>query len=116
MGFGTVRLPLPVNVGTSRRRARSPRVNRREFLGSAAVGGLLLATSPDAFARRLGGLPVALVTADTESHVAVVRLDDGRILRRIATPAGPRSIESVGRTAVVAHTAAGPSHSSTGLT
>ena len=82
-------------------------MNRREFLGSAAVGGLLLAASPDAFARRLGGLPVALVTADTESHVAVVGLDDGRILRRLATPAGPRSIESVGRTAVVAHTDGG---------
>jgi hypothetical protein len=82
-------------------------VNRRELLGGAAAAGLLLATSPEAFARRLGGVPVALVTADLESHVAVVGLADGGILRRLATPAGPRSIESVGRTAVVAHTGGG---------
>jgi hypothetical protein len=82
-------------------------VNRREFLGGAATASLLLAAAPDAFARRFGGLPVALVTADTQAHVAVVRLTDGRLQRKIATPAGPRSIESVGRTAVVAHTGGG---------
>jgi DNA-binding beta-propeller fold protein YncE len=82
-------------------------VNRREFLGSAAAAGLLLSAAPDAFARRFGGLPVALVTADTQAHIAVVRLTDGRLQRKIATPAGPRSIESVGRTAIVAHTGGG---------
>jgi hypothetical protein len=82
-------------------------VDRREFLGGAAAAGLLLALAPDALARRLGGLPVALVTADTEAHVAAVRLTDGGIQRTIATLAGPRSIETVGRTAVVAHTAGG---------
>jgi hypothetical protein len=82
-------------------------VNRRELLGSAAAAGLLLARSPEAFARGLGGTPVALVTADAEAHVAVVRLTDGRVIRRLGTPAGPRSIESVGRTAVVAHTGGG---------
>jgi hypothetical protein len=91
-------------------RARPPRnarVNRREFLGGAAAAGLLLGAAPDAFARRFGGTPVALVTADTEGYVAVVGLSEGRVVRRIATPAGPRSIQSVGRTAVVAHTGGG---------
>ena len=82
-------------------------MNRRDFLGCTAAAGVLLVVAPDALARRLGGLPVALVTADTESHVAVVRLTDGRVQRRIATLAGPRSIESAGRTAVVAHTGGG---------
>jgi DNA-binding beta-propeller fold protein YncE len=82
-------------------------VNRREFLGGAATASVLLAAAPDAFARRFGGLPVALVTADTEAHIAVVRLTDGRLQRKIATPIGPRSIESVGRTAIVAHTGGG---------
>ena len=82
-------------------------MNRREFLRGAAAAGLIVTTTPDALARRFGGIPVGLVTADAESHVAVVRLTDGRIMRRIATPAGPRSIESVGRTAVVAHTGGG---------
>ena len=82
-------------------------MNRREFLGSAAAAGVLLATAPEALARRLGGLPVALVTADTDAHVAVVGLSDGRLRRRIATAAGPRSIQSAGRTAVVAHTGGG---------
>lgn len=67
----------------------------------------MLVAAPEAFARRFGGLPVALVTADTEAHVAAVRLTDGRLQARIATPAGPRSIESVGRTAIVAHTDGG---------
>jgi DNA-binding beta-propeller fold protein YncE len=71
------------------------------------MASLLLAAAPDAFARRFGGLPVALVTADTQAHIAVVRLTDGRLQRKIATPAGPRSIESVGRTAVVGHTGGG---------
>jgi hypothetical protein len=82
-------------------------VDRRQFLGTTVSAGVLLAIAPDAFARRFGGLPVALVTADTEAHVAVVRLTDGRLIRRLATLAGPRSIEAVGRTAVVAHTGGG---------
>jgi hypothetical protein len=82
-------------------------VNRREFLGAAAAAGLLLGTAPEAFARRFGGTPVALVTADTEGHIVVAGLSEARLLRKIATPAGPRSIQSVGRTAVVGHTGGG---------
>jgi hypothetical protein len=51
--------------------------------------------------------PTALVTADTEAHVAAVDLLTGVVRKRIATLPGPRSIERVGSTAVVAHTAVG---------
>jgi DNA-binding beta-propeller fold protein YncE len=73
-------------------------VNRREFLSAAAAAPIAL-RSPH---RR-----VALVTADLEAHVVAVDLEDGRVLRRIATRPDPRSIERVGETAVVAHTAVG---------
>jgi DNA-binding beta-propeller fold protein YncE len=80
-------------------------VNRREFLVAAAALPLAARLSPEALA---GGDPVALVTADTESRVALVRLSSGWILGSIPTLAGPRSVESVsGRLAVVAHTAHG---------
>jgi DNA-binding beta-propeller fold protein YncE len=82
-------------------------VDRREFLGGAAAAGLLLTFAPDALARRFGGTPYALVTGDTEGRVAAVLLHGGRIERSIATLDGPRSIESVGRTAVVCHTTEG---------
>jgi DNA-binding beta-propeller fold protein YncE len=80
-------------------------MNRREFLVAAAVLPLAARFAPEALA---GGDPVALVTADTQSRVAVVELSTGRILRSIRTLAGPRSVESIGgRMAVVAHTAHG---------
>jgi DNA-binding beta-propeller fold protein YncE len=61
--------------------------------------------APRALAGRLGGTPVAFVTADLESHVAVLDLGTARILHRIRTGPGPRSIESVHDwIAVVAHT------------
>jgi DNA-binding beta-propeller fold protein YncE len=75
-------------------------VNRRDFL----VGAAALALAPEALARRLGGTPTALVTADLESHVVAVELSTGRVLREIPTRAGPRSIEQVGNLALVAHT------------
>jgi YVTN family beta-propeller protein len=74
-------------------------VNRREFLAAAAAAP---------FALRAGGRrPLALVTADLASAVVVVDPYAGRVLRRIATRPDPRSIERVGETAVVAHTATG---------
>ena len=82
-------------------------MNRREFLTAAAAAPVLLGYAPDAFARRFGGRPVALVTADTEARVTAVHLTSGRIYRHIPTLAGPRSIETVGDTAVVAHTSEG---------
>jgi len=55
----------------------------------------------------VGGTPMALVTADLESHVVAVELATGRRLRTIPTPAGPRSIERVGEVAVIGHTEEG---------
>jgi DNA-binding beta-propeller fold protein YncE len=83
-------------------------MNRREFVAAVATAPFLL-RSGDALARLAGGTPYALVTADTEAHVAVVYLTTRKIVRRIPTLAGPRSIESDrrGRFAVVAHTAGG---------
>jgi DNA-binding beta-propeller fold protein YncE len=72
-------------------------VNRLEFLTAAAAAP---------FALR-GGRPLVLVTADLESSVVAVDPVGGRVLRRIATRPDPRSIETVGEHAVVAHTAIG---------
>jgi DNA-binding beta-propeller fold protein YncE len=80
-------------------------VDRRRFLGAAATGSLALALEPRVLAARLGGTPVAFVTADLESHVVVLDLETTKVVRRIPTGPGPRSIESVrDRIAVVAHT------------
>ena len=81
-------------------------MDRREFLAAAAAP-LILGAAP-AFARSAGGTPLALVTADLESSVVAVDVSTGRVHRRLATPADPRSIESIGWVgALVAHTAGG---------
>jgi DNA-binding beta-propeller fold protein YncE len=81
-------------------------MDRREFLAAAAAP-LVLGVGP-ALARPSGGTPLALVTADLESHVVAVDISSGTVLRRLRTPPDPRSIESVGMVgALVAHTAAG---------
>ena len=71
-------------------------MNRLEFLLAAAAAPAALRAPP-----------LSYVTADLESHVAVVDLASGRVRRRIATAAGPRSIERVGDRYVVAHTSVG---------
>jgi DNA-binding beta-propeller fold protein YncE len=73
-------------------------MDRRSFLFAAAAAP---------FALRALRSPSALVTADLESHVALVDLATGSVRKRIATTPGPRSIERVGEAAVVAHTAVG---------
>jgi len=75
-------------------------VNRREFLAAAAVAPLAL---------RAGSIraPVALVTCDVESRLAVVDLRALRVVGSIPTPADPRAIERVGDVALVCHTAVG---------
>jgi DNA-binding beta-propeller fold protein YncE len=73
-------------------------MNRAEFLLAAAAAPLALRRAPSS---------IALVTADTESRLAVVDLDRGVVRSHIATRPGPRSIERVGETAVVAHTVLG---------
>jgi DNA-binding beta-propeller fold protein YncE len=83
-------------------------VDRRRFLATAAAGSLSLAFAPRAFAALSKGSPVALVTADLESHVVVVDLETARVVKRIATGPGPRAVEYVrgafGSGVVVAHT------------
>jgi DNA-binding beta-propeller fold protein YncE len=76
-------------------------MRRREFL--ATLG--LLPFVPHACAQKRARL--ALATADTESHVAVLDAVSGRIRARVATVEEPRSIEAAGRQAVVAHTSSG---------
>jgi DNA-binding beta-propeller fold protein YncE len=72
-------------------------VNRRDFLVAAATAPIVLRERKE----------LALVTADLESAVVVVDPFAGRVLRRVATRADPRSIERVRETAVVTHTAIG---------
>ncbi|MFN2468211.1 MAG: YncE family protein [Gaiellaceae bacterium] len=82
-------------------------MDRRTFLLAAAAVPYAVA-SPSARGRIPGGTPLALVTADLEAHIAAVDLSSGLIVRRVPTLPDPRSIESVlGRSALVAHTAAG---------
>ena len=75
-------------------------MDRRQFLIAAAAAPVTL--------RQLASTgPRAYATADTESHVAVVDMLSGAIVRRIETLPSPFSIERVGETAVVAHTVSG---------
>ena len=79
-------------------------MDRRRFLAATAGTATALALDPRALASRLGGTWLALVTADLESHVAV--LDSWRLapVARIEVGPGPRSIESAhDRFAVVGH-------------
>ena len=83
-------------------------MDRRQFLASAALGSLSLVVGPRSFAAPAKGSPVALVTADLESHVVVLDLEAARVVKRIATGPGPRAIEYVrapfGTAVLVAHT------------
>ena len=80
-------------------------MDRRQFLVGAAAGSFALAVDPRALAARLGGTPVAYITADLESYVAVLDLETAEVVRLIRTGPGPRSIESMHDwIAVVAHT------------
>jgi hypothetical protein len=79
-------------------------VDRRRFLLATAGLAFDLALAPEALAVAARRPPLALVTADHEAHVVVLHLPSGRVLRRIPTPAWPRSIETVAGGALVAHT------------
>ena len=82
-------------------------MDRRELLAAAAAP-LVLGAVPSALAGPRGGTPLALVTADLESSIVAVEVTTGKVLRRLATPPDPRSIESIGLVgALVAHTARG---------
>jgi DNA-binding beta-propeller fold protein YncE len=81
---------------------RTRGVDRRAFL----LGAASLALAPQALAtpRRR---PLALVTADLEARLVAVDLASGRVHRHLSTEPRPRSIETVGGTAVVAHSELG---------
>jgi hypothetical protein len=78
-------------------------VNRREFV----VAGLLGLPALRACGASRAPAPLALATADTESHVVVVSPASGRILQRLRTLDGPRSIQGRPGLAVCAHTKLG---------
>lgn len=81
---------------------------RRDLLVRTAGAALAVACPLPAAARALGGTPLALVTADRDAQLVAVDLGTGRIAGRVATPPGPRSVESAWLTwAIVAHTALG---------
>jgi hypothetical protein len=74
-------------------------MDRRELLLAAAA----VALAPRRALADAGAAPLVLVTADLESRVLAVDSAGGRVRRRIPTLASPRSIETVGSAAVVAH-------------
>jgi DNA-binding beta-propeller fold protein YncE len=78
-------------------------MNRRELL----LGAAAIALAPGRALAAAGAAPLVLVTADLESRVVAVDSADGRVRRRIPTLAYPRSIETVGATAVVAQSEVG---------
>jgi hypothetical protein len=78
-------------------------VDRRAFIAGAAS----LVLAPRALAQLGLDTEIALVTADLEARLVAVDLATGRIRRYVQTLAQPRSIETVGGTAVVAHSELG---------
>lgn len=53
----------------------------------------ILAVPAASHAARLGGTPVALVTAETQNRLIAVELPSGRILRRLPMPTDPENVE-----------------------
>ena len=82
-------------------------MKRRELLAAAAAAPLALALPARSAAGGSGGTPTVLVTADLEAHVVALEVATGRVVRRIPTHPGPRSIEAAFTWAVVAHTGSG---------
>ena len=83
-------------------------MDRRAFLLTAAALPISFAYGSGARAGGIPDRPFALVTADLDAHVAAVDLANGRVLGRIPTQRGPRSIEALdGGGALVAHTELG---------
>jgi DNA-binding beta-propeller fold protein YncE len=67
----------------------------------------LLAVPAASQAARLGGTPVALVTAETENRLIAVDLPSGRTIRTLGMPAGPQNVVTNARFAVVVSPSAG---------
>ncbi len=84
-------------------------MNRRELLIAAAAAPVVLAAPAAAGAAARGRTPLALVTADSEDRVLVVRLTDMQVVRALAVPDQPHGIEAVDllRSALVLSSASG---------
>jgi DNA-binding beta-propeller fold protein YncE len=84
-------------------------MNRRELLFAAAAAPATLALPVAAGGAARGGAPLALVTADSEDRVLVVRLTDLKIVRSLVVPDQPHGIEAVDvlRSALVLSSASG---------
>jgi DNA-binding beta-propeller fold protein YncE len=67
----------------------------------------ILAVPAASQAASQGGVPVALVTAETENQLIAVQLPSGRILKRLPMPADPENVEAGGDAAVVVSTRGG---------
>ena len=76
---------------------------------AAAAAPTALALPATAPAAARGGTPLALVTADSEDRVLVVRLTDMKIVRSLTVPDQPHGIEAVDflRSALVLSAASG---------
>jgi DNA-binding beta-propeller fold protein YncE len=72
-------------------------MQRRAFLELAVATTLAAAApSPAVAAATRPGRPLAFATADDEASVVVLDLASGALVRRVETPDGPSSIETVG--------------------
>jgi DNA-binding beta-propeller fold protein YncE len=80
-------------------------LDRRRFL--AITAAFAVAPRPLAALAATRSRLVVLATADLEAQLAAVDLETGSLIKRIPTTAYPRSIETVGNTAVVAHSEMG---------
>lgn len=82
-------------------------IDRRRFL----LAGFTLAFAPRPLAAAASAIArrrlIVLATADLEARLVAVDLLSGTVLEHIPTTAYPRSIETVGNTAVVAHSEMG---------
>lgn len=78
-------------------------MNRREFVALAAAAPIAWRTAVASAAPA----PRALVTCDADASLAVVDLGTFRVVRSIPCLPDPRSVELVGRRALVCHTAVG---------
>lgn len=65
------------------------------MLALVAAGGVVAVLfSATASGRRNGGLPVALVTAETQNELLAVSLPDGRVVRRVRLASDPENVAS----------------------
>jgi DNA-binding beta-propeller fold protein YncE len=55
---------------------------------------LLVAAVPASQAARLGGTPVALVTAEAQNQLLVVDLSTGHVIQRLRMPTDPQNVET----------------------